>query len=153
MGSLTTQANPATAVLWGTVLPHKTAVRYTCRIDECDERLEPTRRGWVRLGVTRRFARAMDPAGQAKWWYFYHGRIPPERFTVELWGAKGYTPISGPRLEQIEAVVRAARDQFDFISPRGRPWMLTCQLKNPADESPFWLLTETHPADRFLVTG
>lgn len=149
--SLTTQTDPARLNCWAGPQPTKTAVRYTCRIPDGDPKLESALETWRRVGVPAKYVREnLNPHGQAKWWFFYHGIIPPDRFTVELWGKAGYVPVSGPELGRVVAEVATVREKFDFVVPPEMPWALAAVLKDESDESPLWVLDETHPADRYL---
>jgi hypothetical protein len=150
--SLTTQTDPCRLACWGGPQPTSTAIRYRCHIPDGDTKLEPARDTWKRLGVPAKYVReGLDPNGQSKWWYFYHGTIPTNRFSVELRGEAGYVLPSTPELTLVVAEVRAVRDKFHFVVPANKPWALNVVLKDKSDESPFWLLDETHPADRYLA--
>ncbi|WP_148087658.1 hypothetical protein [Gemmata obscuriglobus] len=146
--SLTTQTDPDTLLCWSTRLPVKTAVRYACRIPDGDVRLEPALAAWKRLGVPAKTIRnGLNPAGQAKWWSFFHGVIPPDCFTVELWGRAGYVPLTSP--DKVISEVAAARAKFVFSVPPDMPWALAAERRDEGDASADWLMSETHPADRF----
>ena len=133
----------------GATTPSQTAVRYVCQIAEGNKSLEPARSVWKRLNVSSRILKSLDPNGQSKWWYFYHGVIPPERFTVELWGRHGYVPATSAQLLRIVAEVETLRDKFEFIVPPDEPWALDLRLKDKSDKSPLWVLEEAFPADRY----
>jgi hypothetical protein len=150
--SLTTQTDPDRLACWGnrTPLARKTAVRYVCRLDDGDPMLEPSRQTWKRLGVPPKFMSRLDPLGQSKWWSFYHGTIPPERYTVQLRSVGGYVE---PTADQLAAVVRAVameRDRYESVPHPVCPAVIYYAPKNP-DASDHWLLEELFPADRFRV--
>jgi hypothetical protein len=149
--SLTSQTDHDRLFFWGgsTSIPFKTAVRYVCKITEGDSNLEPARNLWKRLSLPSKAIKTFDPNGQSKWWYFYHGVIPPERFTVELWGSKGYVPLTSVQLPRIVSEMDVLRDEFEFIVPPDEPWTLDLKLKDESDKSPLWVLEESCPADRF----
>lgn len=152
--SLTTQTDPDRLLCWGNAEEHqKKAVRYVCEIAPGDPLLRPARAVWRELKVMRRFLRLLDPRGQSKWWYFYRGVIPPEKFRVQLRGRDGYVDVPDTEVSRISREVAEVRDKFEFIVPRGRPWELFATLKNPGDESPLWLAHETHPAERYLTAS
>lgn len=152
--SLTTQTDPERLACWGerTPLEMKTAVRYVCRLDDGDPRLEPARQTWKRLGVPPKFMRVIDPLGQSKWWSFYHGVIGPERFTVQLRSGGGYVE---PTADQLAAVVRAVADErghYESVPHPEYPSVISYAPKDP-DASDYWLLEEVFPADRFRVAA
>ncbi len=150
--SLTTQADPDRLRCWGSApSPQNAAVRYVCRLPDGDAALEPALDTWRRLGVRPAFLKACNPNGQAKWWYFYFGVIPPESFTVELRGRDGYVPVAGPDLARVAAEVGADRDKYDISSPPQAPFLIYCTLKDEADPPARCLLGETHPAERLLA--
>jgi hypothetical protein len=150
--SLTSQTDHERLFFWGgtTSLAFKTAVRFVCDIPDGDSKLEPARSVWKRLNVPPKAVKLLDSTGQSKWWFFYHGVIPPERFTVEFWGSKGYVPMTSEQLSPIVAEVSLVRDKFEFLVPPNEPWALDLRLKDESDQSPLWLLQEERPADRFL---
>ncbi len=152
--SLTSQTDHDRLFFWGgtTSIPFKTAVRYVCNIPEGDSNLELARSVWKRLNVSSKVVKKLDSTGQSKWWYFYHGVIPPERFTVELWGRHGFVPATSDQLSRIVTEVDSVRDKFEFIVPPNEPWVLDLRLKDPSDKSPLWVLKEACPADRFCST-
>jgi len=151
--SLTSQTDYERLFLWGKPErdPHKTAVRYACHLEDGDDKQEPARSAWRQLNVPPKYLKQrLDPLGQAKWWYFYHGVIPPGQFTVEFWGRRGYVPVPPGALSRIAAEVELARGFFEFFVQPGKPLDLFMKLKNPADTAPLWLMEEAFPADRFL---
>lgn len=150
--SLTSQTDHERLFFWGgsRSKAFKTAVRYVCDIPDGDSKLEPARNTWKRLNVSPKVVKLLDSIGQSKWWFFYHGVIPPERFTVEFWGSKGYVPMTSDQLAPIVAEVTLVRDKFEFLVPPDEPWALDLRLKDESDPSPLWLLQEERPADRFL---
>lgn len=149
--SLTTQTDPDTLACWAGQQPHKTAVRLVCKINGGDARLEPALAAWKRLGVPPKFIReSLNPHGQAKWWYFYHGTIAPAEFAVELRGRNEYHPF--PSLDKVLTEVAAARDFYTFFVPDGFPWAQAVKLKNPESEDgpgTNWIFNEVFPAERF----
>ena len=149
--SLTSQTDHDRLFFWGngTSGPWQIAVRYVCQIAEGDNRLEPARSVWKRLNVSSKTVKGLDPNGQSKWWYFYHGVISPERFTVELWGRHGFVPATSAQLSRIVTEVDILRDKFEFIVPPDEPWALDLKLKDQSDKSPSWVLKEAFPADRY----
>ena len=151
--SLTSQIDHNRLFFWGGAasLAFKTAVRYVCDIPDSDTKLEPARSLWKRLNVSSIAVTLLDPNGQSKWWYFYHGVIRPERFTVEFWGRHGFIPATSSQLSQIVTEVDIIRDKFEFIVPWNEPWALDLRLKDPKDKSPLWVLNEENPADRYSL--
>ncbi|HEX3314066.1 MAG TPA: hypothetical protein VHR72_04195 [Gemmataceae bacterium] len=150
--SLTSQTDHDRLYFWGSSVsvPFKTAVRYVCHLDASDNKVESARSVWKRLDVSSRILKKLDPNGQSKWWYFYHGVIPPERFAVELWGRHGYVPTTRDQLARIAAEVDNLRNKFELIVPPKEPWALDVRLKDESDKSPLWVLNEACPADRYL---
>src|SRR5262249_5588032 len=94
---LTTQTDPDRVHCWGgAAAPLKTTVRYVCPLPDGDPRLEPCRQAWQRLAVPKRWREHLDPKGESKWWYFWHGTIPLDGRDVQLRGKNGYVTVSGP---------------------------------------------------------
>jgi hypothetical protein len=141
--------------LWGqsTLIETKTAVRYECKIAVGDVSLEAARDVWKKLKMTPQTIKSLDPNGQSKWWYFYHGKIMPELLKIELWGRDGYVPASTHQLSQIASEVGQLREKFEFIIPPNEPWALNVRLKDPKDKTPLWVLEETSPADRYPASS
>jgi len=154
--SLTTQTDPVALACWAKPQPRKTAVRYTCRIQDGDLRLLPAVLTWRKNKVSpKAIRRNLDPYGQARYWYFFHGVITPDMFTVELRGRCGYVPASGTDLAQVLEEVSAARDRIEFVRPPDRPWELIGKLKKGYEPTPenTWIFSEIYPADRFMAAA
>ncbi|QEL16858.1 hypothetical protein [Limnoglobus roseus] len=150
--NLTTQTDPHQLNCWGGGQNEpKKAVRYRCEVAADDPLLRPARAVWRDLGVTPRQMRALDPRGESKWWSVYFGVIPMQAIGVELRGRNGYVAVGEPDTARIATEVAILRDRFEFIVPPDEPWALDLRLKDPTDPSPFWVLREAYPADRFLA--
>ena len=148
--SLTMQTDPDRLWCWGQRQsePWKTTVRYVCRIDDDDPRLEPACDTWRQLGALPKFRKLLDPCGQAKWWYFYRGTISADRFVVQLRGAEGYVTLT--EIDRVVEAVNIERDKFDFVVPEGMPFALDLVPKDDAAMAS-WILGDMFPADRFAL--
>jgi hypothetical protein len=121
-----------------------------CLIFDGDDRLEPARTAWKRLGVDKECARLLDPHGQAKWWYFFRGKIPPERFQVQFRGRAGYVDVSPEAMARILPVLDVERAKYEICTPLHEPGVLAIGSKDPTYND-LWLLFESFPAERFQL--
>jgi hypothetical protein len=145
--SLTTQADPLKLGCWGLQAnPHffKLAVRYVCRIDAGDPLLEPTRAAWKRLRYPPRACKILDPLGQSKWWYFYHGVIAPDRLTVELRHPGGYYRPTPEELADLAEFVAEERAKFAFEDDPNMPGVV--YMKPIADDARPEVMMHPYPA-------
>ena len=113
--NLTTQADPDTLNCWSRGMGRPRlhlAVRCVCPIDPADPLLEPARRAMDRLAVPPVFRRRLDPSGQSKWWYLYHGVIPADRLVVQLRTPAGYVEPHARQLAELAARVAAERATY-----------------------------------------
>jgi hypothetical protein len=150
--SLTTQADPDGAAFWIDPFPWKLGVRYVCEIADDDPKLEPTKEAWKRLKVPKKWVEAFDPRGQAKWWSFYHGTIPPDRFVVELRCRRGYVRPSPDELAAVRQAAVAERDKFAPVPNPSKPWLDEWAPKVEGYFSVLFL-GEHYPGDFFGVGG
>ena len=152
--SLTTQTDPTRLACWGerTTFPPKAAVRYVCRLEDGDPKLEQACQTWKRLGVPAKSMSMIDPLGQSKWWSFYHGTIPIDRITIQLRTGNGYIDPTSEQLADVVRAVQCERDRYEFFPHPEMPSIL-CMARKDEDMSDEWLPTEAYPADRFHLAA
>jgi len=149
--SLTSQTDPDKLMCWGASFSMKPAVRYVCRLPDGDKRLEATRDAWKRLNIPKAFRDILDPQGQAKWWWFWHGVIPPDLFTVELRGRDGYKAVEGRDLKRVAGEVAAVRERLRFEPHPDAPSILIIHVKDENDDEALAVLDEVYPADKYGI--
>jgi hypothetical protein len=150
--SLTTQSDPDRTAFWIEPYPFKMAVRYVCEIPSDDPKLEATRETWKRLKVPNNWIRVYDSRGQAKWWYFYHGIIPPELFVVELRSQSGYVRPTPEERANVCMAIEAERQKHTFEADPAQPNLVYMVPTEPGYHSRL-LHEEGFPADLFGIVG
>lgn len=82
---------------WSAGTTDKTKIRITVDFDS-DEKLKP----FEPMVKDAAVLRALDPKGQAKFWYIYFGVVPPERFKLIEIKEKGkYRELAGEELAEL----------------------------------------------------
>ena len=148
--NLTSQTDPDRLYCWGKNLHDRTALRLTCRISDADPKLEGTKDAWKRLGVSKPNRDRCDRHGAAKWWFIYHGVIPPDWFRVHLRGRAGYVELTEADRGRVCEVIEA--EAQNYVRKLEDGLMYVGLAKGVPEDHDRWYLEEVYPADRFGIS-
>jgi hypothetical protein len=134
--NLTRNADPA-ALHWENGFGlSKTTVRITVAIPPGDPKLVAYLTLCRKRGAPRRVLRTLDPHGQAKNWWVYHGTIPPAWFSeIAIHDGSGYVPLGSEELQNLIDRIEKEKENLVFFRNNGFEYV---RLKDGVASS--WLL-------------